>query len=259
MILIILGCLILVLSIILSPAEKEIVNRNMSIVNLIQTLKPVSSLVIGSQSTHNGINCMYIKPNNILQQVCTLAQILKPDRKQSHLQPFKFRNFFDLITIQDNDLTFPCKQLLSICKLLLKTNKSICVQTKQIFTDVPKDFKVIYASNDENYVHLVNLYTSQQKTCCSELLTNILYENINIDPIQSKVKYYSMSFEREIEIRKAYENDVSFKVINVTSFFHACILTCIFPLISIQCRQICDRNQELYSDCMTFYNKFISK
>jgi len=114
----------------------------------------------------------------------------------------------------------------------------------------------IFQDGDEFWVK-GTMKSIQNKTCVSEYLNRIFCRYINV---KSNIRYYVTSREREDEICKAYKNDVSFLVDNVTSALHACVLKMLLPAISItiskQARALVPEEKELFPKSIEFLQNY---
>jgi len=97
----------------------------------------------------------------------------------------------------------------------------------------------------------------EKKTSVSEYLNILFCKYINVT---SNIRYYVTSREREDEIFKAYQNDVSFFVDNVTSAIHGCVLKCLFPKITLSIadepRALVAEEKELFPDAIEFLQSY---
>jgi len=75
--------------------------------------------------------------------------------------------------------------------------------------------------------------------------------------IEQPVRYYIISREREDEIRKAYKDDKTYTITNVTSAFHAAILKILIPGISIVVEESVEK-EPLYIKALQFLDLYIS-
>jgi hypothetical protein len=119
-------------------------------------------------------------------------------------------------------------------------------QTTDLFHNETEDWaKGTYAKIDSN-------------KSSSQILCEILSGYLNLD--ESKVQYYSISKEREEELRKAYATDKKFMVNNITTVFHAAVLKVIYPTLNITVSELVSdivEDQELYPKAVEFLEKYI--
>lgn len=71
----------------------------------------------------------------------------------------------------------------------------------------------------------------QTNKSVSEHLYDILYRYLDLSG--SPVRYYTISKEREEELRRAYKTDTQFVVHNITTAFHGAVLKVLFPNLKL--------------------------
>lgn len=96
--------------------------------------------------------------------------------------------------------------------------------------------------------------------CMSEYLYGIICHYLGINSKTNEIRYYVTSLEREKEIYKAYKNETSYVVTNVTSGIHASILKILIPKIQIQIADgifLMEQDKILYSKMIQFLKTYI--
>lgn len=89
----------------------------------------------------------------------------------------------------------------------------------------------LYQHGDETWISARFKSVNTSKSV-SEHLYDILYRYLDL--AGSSVRYYVISKEREEELRRAYKNDQTFTVTNLTTAFHAAVLKVLFPDLKIE-------------------------
>jgi hypothetical protein len=217
--------------------------------------KPVTSLMIGSRPFYTNMNCMHIsnKKGNILRQLHTLCQVVKTGQNQLSVEPFKYRNHFDLITVDiDRSQLY---DVLELCKLLGKQGKDVIIKTNDM--DFNYDEQYTFVQNVQNQYHHVknNCQVDSHNICCSNLLANTIYDYISSN--DSTTIYYSTSMEREFELRSAYSKDKKFEIVNITSGIHGCVLKCLFKNINVTIQFDNGKVSLMYMKCCHFVENFL--
>lgn len=88
----------------------------------------------------------------------------------------------------------------------------------------------LYHHGDETWAS-ARFKSIQPNKSVSEHLYDVLYRYLDLSG--SPVRYYTISKEREEELRRAYKGDQQFVVHNITTAFHGAVLKVLFPGLTL--------------------------
>lgn len=93
--------------------------------------------------------------------------------------------------------------------------------------------------------------------CVSQVILEVILEYLKVEPDEDII-YYVTSFEREDELRVAYKDDRSIKLMpTVTSAINAIVVYCMFPDIKINMPASNENDDPRYLKMRTFIQRYI--
>jgi hypothetical protein len=205
-----------------------------------------------------------------IYNLAKLATQLKQgfDTAKDLVGAYHHRHNFKFITLSgDSGSTQELFYSLKLINLLAKPNAIIIMNG--IYENSPalqawyraEDEKLITWKNQQVYTHDKDAWVQgniiSSDKCMSQVLLDIMYDYMDIKPT-SDIKYYFTSLEREEELRKAYNQDRTFKVDNITTAIHGVILKCLHPNINISIAQQTEPSPSAeYTKILEFLKKYI--
>ncbi len=179
---------------------------------------PVPVLCILAPRAPNGLMNQYIGNKPLYH----LGRMLLENREGNRSKFYQFFNVLAIGPIADVEIL---DFILQLAFLLTKRNAVILLET-DIQTNLLIKQSDHWVWNEKNHVCL--------KDHESSTIVNALYKFAAISTIPHIQHMYNISEERYKEIRKAYSQDKSYTIVNVTSAIHGMLLKMMFPTIGLR-------------------------
>lgn len=215
----------------------------------------------------NSMSTLHI-PHHPIYNIARLAAEIRGDNSKS---PYK--NIFPTISLSGKrghpEETF---MMVYISQALCKPNANIIVNGMS--EDSPAldawtqlvDKGIVHWKETDIFFHKEEYWAAgtfkdiNTNKCTSEYIYDIMKYYIELESplqVESPIRYYVISSDRETELRAAYNNDKTFKVDNVTSAFHAAVLKVLFPTIQIVIVDTTDQSEPIYARALKFLTLYI--